>query len=102
MQRPLFIVENNKLLAKKSHIKRLGKEVKNRLAKNNKDTKDTKEKSALEFNDLLMNGIVEFVDVEEEETCMIAMSIKDLSEAYAKCFVYTHCEINPVIYILLF
>ncbi|MFO0131313.1 MAG: hypothetical protein ACK52J_01785 [bacterium] len=28
------------------------------------------------FNDLVKNGIVEFLDVEEEETCMIAMDIQ--------------------------
>lgn len=100
MQRPLFIVENNRLLVKKSHIRRLGKEIKYR-GKSTKDTKDTKEKSAIDFNDLLMNGIVEFLDVEEEETCMISMSLKDLSEAYVKCFVYTHCEIHPVIYFFI-
>lgn len=32
----------------------------------------------LNFERLLESGVVEFLDVEEEETCMIAMYIKDL------------------------
>ncbi|MFO0131619.1 MAG: hypothetical protein ACK52J_03700 [bacterium] len=27
------------------------------------------------FNDLVINGMLEFLDVEEEETCMIAMDV---------------------------
>lgn len=52
--RPLFIMENNELKIKKHHIELL------KMGK-------------LNFNDLLTEGLVEFLDVEEEETCMIAM-----------------------------
>jgi DNA-directed RNA polymerase II subunit RPB2 len=48
---------------------------------------------------VLSEGLVEFVDTEEEEACMIAMDPRDLREArlnpspYART--YTHCEIHP-------
>ncbi|KAJ3253998.1 DNA-dependent RNA polymerase II [Boothiomyces macroporosus] len=67
------------------------------------------------WNDLLANGIVEYIDTEEEETIMIVMSPEDLMDArlavqgqqitqqeghqrlksavYARN--YTHCEIHP-------
>jgi len=47
---------------------------------------------------LLSRGFVEYIDTEEEETVMIAMTIEDLQksrdeEAYSHT--YTHCEIHP-------
>jgi DNA-directed RNA polymerase II subunit RPB2 len=39
--------------------------------------------------------LIEFLDVEEEEGAMIAMSLKDLSQDRAQTITYTHCEIHP-------
>jgi DNA-directed RNA polymerase II subunit RPB2 len=48
----------------------------------------------MNFDDTLMQGLIEFLDVEEEETAMIAMHISDLdSKKIASS--YTHCEIHP-------
>ncbi|ABW97896.1 rpb2 (nucleomorph) [Hemiselmis andersenii] len=49
------------------------------------------------FHDLLKEGIVEFIDAEEEEICLISMFLK---ETFQKKFrslniEYTHCEIHP-------
>lgn len=94
VQRPLFIVENNKLKIKKSHIKRLtGRKQKAKIS--GKDLKEGKEQIGIDFNSLLKSGIIEFLDIEEEETCMIAMSIRVLAEAEIKRSTYTHCEIHP-------
>jgi DNA-directed RNA polymerase II subunit RPB2 len=41
----------------------------------------------------LDQGLVEFLDVEEEETSMISMYVKELDKNY--CKTYTHCEIHP-------
>ena len=41
------------------------------------------------FNELLVRGVVEFVDADEEENVLIAMMPKDVST------VHTHCEIHP-------
>eukprot|EP00898_Chlorokybus_atmophyticus_P001664 jgi/Chlat1/2499/Chrsp175S02370 len=82
--RPLFIVEKQKLLIKKSDIVKL----------QNKDV------THYGWHDLVSNGFIEYVDTEEEETTMISMTIQDLSnarnnpeEAYSET--YTHCEIHP-------
>jgi len=42
---------------------------------------------------LMSEGKVEFVDAEEEECTMIAMTPNDLVEEYSST--YTHCEIHP-------
>ena len=78
VQRPLFIVENNKLKIKQSLINEL----------KHKDTNEM-----LGFDDTIKCGLVEFLDVEEEETSMIAMNISDLKEKPNQLF--THCEIHP-------
>jgi len=46
------------------------------------------------FSFLVKHGLVEFLDVEEEETSMIAMTLKDLKNI-DYCFTYTHAEIHP-------
>lgn len=68
-------------------------------------------KHGMNFDDALKQGLIEFLDVEEEETAMIAMHVSDLKEniemskltlkkeqqkdldRYVKT--YTHCEIHP-------
>jgi len=47
----------------------------------------------LGWTQLLVNGLVELIDTEEEETTMIAMMPSDLLESYSSS--YTHCEIHP-------
>jgi len=49
----------------------------------------------MNFEDTLKEGFVEFLDVEEEETAMIAMGIADLKGEKAKSYAYSHCEIHP-------
>ena len=62
--RPLFIVQEQRLAVKKHHI--------SQLQGINPDQKK------LAWADLLMEGLVEYIDTEEEETAMIAMEPKDL------------------------
>jgi DNA-directed RNA polymerase II subunit RPB2 len=74
-----------------------------------------KSKHGMNFDDALKSGLIEFLDVEEEETAMIAMHVSDLKESIefrekaglqpvqgttVKCDAryvktYTHCEIHP-------
>ncbi|CAL1261965.1 unnamed protein product, partial [Larinioides sclopetarius] len=77
--RPLLIVENQKLLLKKRHVDRL------------------KEREYNSWQDLVANGVVEYIDTLEEETVMLAMTPDDLLEdkGQAYCSTYTHCEIHP-------
>ncbi|GAX80657.1 hypothetical protein CEUSTIGMA_g8092.t1 [Chlamydomonas eustigma] len=82
--RPLFIVDSQRMLIRKEHIIKL----------------QNRETTGYGWNELVTNGFVEYVDTEEEETTMIAMTIKDLQEARknphsAYSSTYTHCEIHP-------
>jgi len=65
VQRPLFIVDRKEggLVLRKKHIEQM------------------KSKHGMNFDDSLKNGLIEFLDVEEEETSMIAMYVSDLKES---------------------
>ncbi|KAF6145425.1 hypothetical protein GIB67_032548 [Kingdonia uniflora] len=83
--RPLFIVENQRLLIKKKDIRAL-------------QQRESPDEGG--WHELVANGYIEYVDTEEEETTMISMTINDLvtarlnpEEAYSEN--YTHCEIHP-------
>lgn len=79
--RPLMIVENGKLLIKRSHIELLKDHAYNNYR----------------FKDLMQSGVIEYIDTSEEEMLMIAMSPLDMQDnkEYAYCTTYTHCEIHP-------
>jgi len=47
------------------------------------------------FETCCQKGLIEFVDVDEEETTMIAMSLSDLHGERRKTVTFTHCEIHP-------
>jgi DNA-directed RNA polymerase II subunit RPB2 len=79
--RPLFIVNEQQLAIKKRHIYQL-----QGINPNEKQ---------LTWTDLLMEGLVEYIDTEEEETTMIAMEPKDLDAEETYSSTYTHCEIHP-------
>ncbi|KAL9669592.1 hypothetical protein QQ045_007139 [Rhodiola kirilowii] len=83
--RPLFIVENSRLLIKKRDIQAL------QLRESPDD---------FGWHDLVAKGLIEYVDTEEEETTMISMTINDVVTARlnphdAYTDTYTHCEIHP-------
>ena len=81
--RPLFIVTDQELAIKKHHISQL--------------QGVSPDQKKLTWTDLLMEGLVEYVDTEEEETTMIAMEPKDLDMTVGEPYstTYTHCEIHP-------
>mmetsp|Transcript_21357 Transcript_21357/g.45851 ORF Transcript_21357/g.45851 Transcript_21357/m.45851 type:complete len:1170 (-) Transcript_21357:261-3770(-) len=76
--RPIFIVEEQKLIIKKHHIEKLR----------------NKEESGFRWAECIANGLIEYIDTEEEETTMIAMNLPDLSPDNFM-YQYTHCEIHP-------
>jgi len=48
------------------------------------------------WQDLVVGGVVEYIDTMEEETVMLAMTPDELQEKGAHyCSTYTHCEIHP-------
>lgn len=57
--------------------------------------RDDNENERLSFDDAVAKGLIEFLDVEEEEVSMIAMNIDDLQNRNDYCYTYTHCEIHP-------
>jgi len=83
--RPLLIVDeaSQKLKLKPKHITQL-------------DANEG-EHADYRWTSLLYDGLVEFVDVEEEETIMVAMDPKDVNLPADKAYstTYTHCEIHP-------
>jgi DNA-directed RNA polymerase II subunit RPB2 len=89
VQRPLFIVENGLIKLKKEHVARFPQE-------HTISAINQQHGSLINFDETLKMGLIEFLDVEEEETAMIAMHIKDLrvkDPTHVKT--YTHCEIHP-------
>lgn len=65
--RPVFVVKNNKLLYSQKHAN-------------------------LSFYELLSNGVIEYIDPDEEEESLIAMTPKDFTKPDHE---FTHCEIHP-------
>ncbi|KAI8374826.1 DNA-directed RNA polymerase II subunit RPB2 [Blakeslea trispora] len=100
--RPLFLVENQQLKLNREHIIRL------------QDTEDD-----YAWQNLIADGVVEYVDADEEETAMICMTPEDLSESHIAAqygaplqnnrdlasrvksqtgsysHTWTHCEVHP-------
>ena len=84
-QRPLFIVENHENMNGLNELRL-------KITKNNIQDIENKK---INFDELVNNGIIEYLDVEEEEVSMIAMKISDLTSHKDYCSTYTHCEIHP-------
>ncbi len=77
IRRPLLVVgRNNRLNIKERDI-------------------DSLEQGKSEWDDLLNKGIVEYIDAEEEENCLIALNEDDL-ERNKKTHKYSHMEVDPM------
>lgn len=76
--RPLFVVRNQQLVITRDHIEAL-------------------QRRELDWDDLIRQGCLEFVDSMEESTCMIAMRLDALYDKHPYSHTYTHSEIHPSI-----
>ena len=72
VRRPLIVVEEGQVKLTKDHVSKLA------LGK-------------ISFEDLVNNGVVEFLDADEEENAVIAVSLKDVTSET------THLEISPIL-----
>ena len=71
--RPFLTVKNNKININKNMIEKI-------------------KKDNFTFDELVLNNIIEYIDLEEQNNIMICDNIKNLKNKYVK---YTHCEIHP-------
>ncbi|VDO69019.1 unnamed protein product [Schistosoma margrebowiei] len=103
--RPLVIVEKGKLLLKRSHIELLKDKAYNRYRSNPQGSGATSGDPVpwqppvtyglKNWQDLVLSGVVEYIDTLEEETVMIAMGPAEMQAAVNYCKTHTHCEIHP-------
>ena len=77
IRRPLLVVGRN-----------------NRLSIKERDI-DSLQQGKSEWDDLLKKGVVEYIDAEEEENCLIALNEDDL-ERNKKTHKYSHMEVDPM------
>ena len=73
-RRPVIIVEKGKPLVTELHIEKL-------------------RNGEIEFDDLVKEGVIEYLDAEEEENALIALNEGDLRKADGD--EYTHLEVDP-------
>mmetsp|Transcript_2822 Transcript_2822/g.2481 ORF Transcript_2822/g.2481 Transcript_2822/m.2481 type:complete len:754 (-) Transcript_2822:1730-3991(-) len=95
ISRPLFIVgEDQKLVIKKTHVQKLKN---SELNLSSEDIDLNEEKEEYGWNNLLAEGLIEYIDTEEEESTMIAMKPSDLllPPHLLASTTFTHCEIHP-------
>jgi DNA-directed RNA polymerase subunit B' len=72
VQRPLIVVENGKPLIKEEHLKKLSE-------------------GKLTWDKIVKEGLIEYLDPEEEENALIAINEEEISKDH------THLELNPIV-----
>ena len=77
VQRAMFIVDHNEIKLRKEHVRKIMS-------------------GEWDFEQFFKHGLIELLDVEEEESAMIAMFIRDIdANRKNNNYQYTHLEIHP-------
>lgn len=85
--RPLLVVhDGNRLALKRSHVEKI---------RDGSYINECSSENTSAWNWLVESGVVEYIDCEEEEMCMVSMFVQDLHSNSNYCSTYTHCEIHP-------
>lgn len=97
--RPLYIVENGRLLISQKHVEAIRKNqiTWKQLLKGDLYTTDIASESMTWFNE---RAVIETLDVEEINTLMLASNTKQLQrnrQGRDVSYHYTHCEIHPAL-----
>lgn len=97
--RPLYIVENGRLLISQKHVDAIQKNqiTWKQLLKGDLYTTDIASESMTRFNE---RAVIETLDVEEINTLMLASNTKQLQrnrQGRDVSYHYTHCEIHPAL-----
>jgi len=98
--RPLLVVDGgNSARISREHINKLQKSMASQVAGDTNSESGASEISGMNdrygWSNLLEEGIVEYIDVAEEETIMCAMDAGSLSKSNTYSRTYTHMEIHP-------
>ena len=89
--RPLYIVKKNKLMITDNYLNKITKGV---IGWKNLIIGSLTEKGGIDNS--IKEGVIEFIDVQEQDQCLIAVSDKRLYKKSKHNFMcgYTHCEIH--------
>lgn len=96
--RPLFIVEKNELLCcEKTNVNKSSMGGTFSIYNSSNPNKPIIKRLIQfeNFDDYINKGMIEYLDVEEEETSMICMTVNDLYQTPTNTIRYTHSEIHP-------
>lgn len=89
--RPLYIIKNNKFVATNEFVEEIDN---NSLKWNNLLIRSLNHKNINKQNSI-EEGIIEYIDVQEENNCMIGMDINMINNKKYNNTIFTHCEIHP-------
>ena len=94
--RPLYILDNNNFKINKSIVNKLenGDISWNNLLVGSLNNLSYNNET---INNNLIEGVIEYLDVQEEDTCMVSINYEKLNNLNKKVikYKYTHCEIHP-------
>ena len=98
LSRPLYIIENNKFRITDEIYQKIAT---NKIGWNHLIVPNLNENKQSNTESYMPNtqgeSIIEYIDVQEENTCMIAMDSSKLESKKDKAIIYkyTHCELHP-------